>query len=168
MNNSSKKTTSNNIIEMFLFPAVDAILEKKVKEAFNIKLSQSKPLNFQMLKGGVEHAKRDFWKSMFHNPEVVTTQVLEKYESCDNGTFLVISKSYVTELCEKIMLCGLYIDCEGEIEYSMYSPEVLANGYWEKCDLEAENETILNYLYLLDDWYLVDDEEEYSVFTKGR
>lgn len=168
MNDSSKKTTRNNIIEMFLFPAVDAILEKKVKEAFNIKLSQSKPLNFQMLKGGVEHAKHDFWKSMFRNPEVVTTPVLEKYEGGGGDTFLVISKSYLTEFCDKITLCGLYIDCEGEVEYLMFSPEVLANGYWKKCDLETENETILNYLYLLEDWYFLDDEEEYSVFTKDR
>lgn len=156
MKRTIKMGKSNNIIEMFMRPTVESLLDKTVKEAFDI---NSYTLDFRMLHGCVSCVERDFWHFMFNNPDVLATPVLEKYEGCSGATFLVISKSYLTENRKEITLCGLFIDCAGEIEYSMYSPEIATNGNWEKFDLENENKTISDYLDLIDEWYFEDKEE---------
>ena len=149
------KKRANNIIEIFMNLTVRELLDKKVKEAFDI---NPLSLDFRMLYECVSYAERDFWYSMFNNPDVLATPVLEKFEGCGGEVFLVISKSYITESSNEIVLRGLRIDC-GDVGYITYSTLIETNGYWKKYDLKNKNKTISDYLYLVDDWYLTSDEE---------
>lgn len=156
MKRTIKMGKSNNIIEMFMRPTVESLLNKTLNEVFDINPYE---LDFRMLRKCVLCAELDFWHFMFTNPDVLATPVLETYGGCNGATFLVINKSYETENSKEITLRGLYIDDCGDVEYSTNSSYIATDKHWKKIDLENENKTISDYLDLIDEWYFEDKEE---------